>query len=238
MDLTTRELIVIELALINRESFLTENIGNVPGAKEKLAESRKHFETKIIHHTETPKEKQLMEIKHHRQRCTPPARIQGHPQHHPAELVASSESPTSRVSMNQFKDDRRMFTVAIPNDVADQLRQLGYNVKTTLPTDEQKADGMEEISHLKVMVDDNSMVAMGPAGSTPSIISTANFGIVDMTRYEEWDCELRAWNYNKDDVDEGAREGRVVEPLYSARLVQFIGTMRPNILAEKYGAIQ
>lgn len=140
--------------------------------------------------------------------------------------------------MNQFKDDRRMFTVAIPNDVADQLRQLGYNVKTTLPTDEQKADGMEEISHLKVMVDDNSMVAMGPAGSTPSIISTANFGIVDMTRYEEWDCELRAWNYNKDDVDEGAREGRVVEPLYSARLVQFIGTMRPNILAEKYGAIQ
>lgn len=55
MDLTTRELIVIELALINRESFLTENIGNVPGAKEKLAEAEA-LRTKIIHHTETPKE--------------------------------------------------------------------------------------------------------------------------------------------------------------------------------------
>lgn len=135
---------------------------------------------------------------------------------------------------NQFKDARRMFTVVIPNDTADQLRVIGYNVKTTLPTEEQKAEGMEPISHLKVMVDEgNTMVAMGPAGSTPSIISHENFGIVDMTRFENWDCEIRAWNYNSDEVRAGTEE-----PKYSARCVQFIGTMRPNILAEKYGAIQ
>lgn len=134
---------------------------------------------------------------------------------------------------NQFKDSRRTFTVVIPNDVADQLREIGYNVKTTLPTDEQKAEGMEEISHLKVMVDDSSMVAMGPAGSTPSVITSGNFGIVDMTRFETWDCEVRGWNYNEDEVRAGTEE-----PKYSARLVQFFGTMRPNILAEKYGAVQ
>jgi hypothetical protein len=131
---------------------------------------------------------------------------------------------------NQFKDSRRQFTVVIPNEVADQLREIGYNVKTSLPTPEQEAEGMEKISHLKVMVDDGSMVAMGPAGTPPSIISTDNFMIVDMTRFETWDCELRGWNYNEEEVKAGREE-----PLYSARLVQFVGTMRPNILAQKYG---
>lgn len=134
---------------------------------------------------------------------------------------------------NQFKDARRTYTVVIPNEVADKLREVGYNVKTKLPTEEEKAEGMDSISYLKVMVDDGSMVAMGPAGSSPSVIGVENFAIVDMTRFETWDCEIRAWNYNEEEV---RKEG--AEPLYSARLVQFFGTMRPNILAQKYGAVQ
>lgn len=135
---------------------------------------------------------------------------------------------------NQFGDSRPQFTVVIPNDVADQLRTIGYNVKTTLPTEEQKAEGMEEISHLKIMVGSDPLVRMGPAGATPSVIDQPNFPIVDMTRFETWDCEIRGWAYNEEKV----RMGQEKELLYSARLVQFVGIMRPNILAEKYGAVQ
>lgn len=130
---------------------------------------------------------------------------------------------------NQFKDARRTYTVVIPNEVADTLREIGYNVKTTLPTPEQQAEGLEPISHLKVMVDSTGTVSMGAQGNIPSLIEEGNYGIVDMTRFETWDCEIRAWCYNEDEVRAGTEE-----PKYSARNVQFIGVMRPNILAEKY----
>lgn len=135
---------------------------------------------------------------------------------------------------NAFGDARPTFTVVIPNEVADQLRALGYNVKTTIPTEEQKADGLEDISHLKVMVDSTGTVAMGMQGQNPSLIDPMNYGIVDKTRFQEWSCEIRAWAYNEDKV----RMKLEPELKYSARLVQFIGVMRPNVLAERYGQVQ
>lgn len=142
--------------------------------------------------------------------------------------------PNFRGIENQFKDARQTFTVVIPNEVADQLRVIGYNVKTTIPTDEQKADGLEDISHLKVMVDSTGVVKMGMEGQIPSIITPENYAIVDMTRFQNWDCEIRGWAYNEEDF----RKGVDKELKYSARLVQFVGIMRPNILDQKYGAVQ
>jgi len=136
---------------------------------------------------------------------------------------------------DRFKDTRRKFTVLIPNDLADQLREIGYNVKTDIPTPEELKEfpDRDKVSHLKVMVDDGSdvYIRLGQEGS-PEKIPVPNFGLVDKTRFEDWDCEIRGWNYNEDEVRQGLEE-----PKYSARLVMLVGTVTPNILTQKYGAL-
>jgi hypothetical protein len=136
---------------------------------------------------------------------------------------------------DRFKDTRRKFTVLIPNDLADQLREMGYNVKTDIPTQEELKEFPDRttVSHLKVMVDDGSdvYIRLGEDGS-PERIPVPNFGLVDKTRFENWDCEIRGWNYNEDEVRAG-----VEEPKYSARLVMLVGTVTPNVLTQKYGAL-
>lgn len=136
---------------------------------------------------------------------------------------------------DRFKDTRRKFTVLIPNDVADTLREIGYNVKTDIPTAEDLKEfpDRETVSHMKVMVDDGSdvYIRLGQEGS-PERIPAPNFGLVDKTRFEDWDCEIRGWNYNEDEVRAGTEQ-----PKYSARLVTLVGTVTPNLLSQKYGAL-
>ena len=136
---------------------------------------------------------------------------------------------------DRFKDTRRKFTVLIPNEVADELRNMGYNVKTDIPTQEELKEFPDRttVSHLKVMVDDTSdiYIRLGAEGQ-PERIPVPNFGLVDKTRFEEWDCEIRAWNYNEDEVRAGTEQ-----PKYSARLVTLVGTITPNVLTQKYGAL-
>ena len=136
---------------------------------------------------------------------------------------------------DRFKDTRRKFTVLIPNEVADQLRDIGYNVKTDIPTQEELKEFPDRttVSHLKVMVDDTSdvYIRLGQEG-TPERIPVPNFGLVDKTRFEEFDIEVRGWNYNADEVKAGLEQ-----PKYSCRLVTLVGTVTPNVLSQKYGAL-
>jgi hypothetical protein len=130
---------------------------------------------------------------------------------------------------DQFKDSRRKFTVLIPNDVADQLRDMGYNVKTDIPTQEQLAEfpDREMISHLKVMVDDGSDVYVKIGESAPEKVSIPNYGVIDKTRITEMDMEIRGWEYNPEE-----KPGQ-----FSARLVAIVANCEFNILAQKYGAL-
>lgn len=136
---------------------------------------------------------------------------------------------------DRFKDDRRKFTVLIPNDVADQLRELGYNVKTTIPTPEEKAQfpDRESISHLKVMVDVKEDPTKGAQvyikqGEDLEKLTPATVGLIDRSRFDEIGMEIRGWEY---DPEEKPGE-------YSARLVQFIGVMPMNALEAKYGRLR
>lgn len=149
--------------------------------------------------------------------------------------------PNFSGEMDQFKDDRRKFTILIPNEVADQLREMGWNVKTTIP---QKED-QEPLSHLKVMVDfgyqkgheGDPNYERGPdcwilMGEDREKLTSKTVGLLDRSRVETMDMEIRAWNYNALDVEnDGAT------PEYSARLVTLVATIRPNILDNKYGRL-
>jgi hypothetical protein len=127
---------------------------------------------------------------------------------------------------DRFKDSRRKFTVLIPNDTADQLRDMGYNVKTTVPTEEEKAEGKQELSHLKVMVDDNSIVEL-KMGDAVEVLTPDRFSIVDRARIQEMGMEIRAWEYDPEE-----RPG-----LYSARLVRLVVTVEMNALDQRYGML-
>lgn len=134
--------------------------------------------------------------------------------------------PNFSGEMDQFKDDRRKFTVLIPNDLADQLRGMGWNVKTSIPTEEEMANGRDIISHLKVMVDDNSTIVIR-MGESEERLTVPTFGVIDRSRIEMMDMEIRAWEYNPEE-----KPGQ-----YSARLVALVANIRPNILEQKYGRL-
>lgn len=127
---------------------------------------------------------------------------------------------------DQFKDSRRKFTVLIPNEIADQLRLAGWNVKTSVPTDAEKAEGREEISHLKVMVDDNADIFI-LMGEEKEHLTVGTFGVIDRSRIEMMDMEIRAWEYDPQD-----KPG-----MYSARLLMLVANLRPNVLEQKYGRL-
>ena len=129
---------------------------------------------------------------------------------------------------DRFKDARRKFTVLIPNEVADQLREMGWNVKTNIPTQEELKEfpDREPLSHLKVMVDDGSIVQIR-MGEDVETLTVPAFGVIDRSRIEEMDMEIRAWEYDPEE-----RPGN-----YSARLVALVANIRPNILEQKYGRL-
>ena len=138
---------------------------------------------------------------------------------------------------DRFKDARRKFTVLIPNEVADELRALGYNVKTDIPNDEEKAQGRETISHLKVMVDPpteggGSSVFVKMGDNKPEKLTVQTLGVMDRARLETMDMEIRAWMYNEEEVRKGLES-----PQYSARLVALVASIRMNLLDQKYGML-
>lgn len=135
---------------------------------------------------------------------------------------------------DQFKDSRRKFTVLIPNEHADALRNVGWNVKTDIPTPEDLAEwpDRQTISHMKVMVDDNSDVYFKMGEGQPVQIVTSNFGSVDKTRIQHMDLEIRAWMYNKEEVDAGLEQ-----PKFSARLVAMVAVVQMNAIEERYNLL-
>lgn len=149
--------------------------------------------------------------------------------------------PNFNGELDRFKDDRRKFTVLIPNDIADQLREMGWNVKTEIPTKEEMEQGREMLSHLKVIVDykfhdqhpNDVEYEKGPdvwiiQGEDREKLTSKTVGSLDRTRIETMDMELRAWEYNPED-----HPGK-----YSARLVMLVANIRPNILDKKYGRLR
>lgn len=142
---------------------------------------------------------------------------------------------------NQFKDSRRQFNAVIPNDVADQLRALGWNVKTLVPTPEEKAQGRDEVSFIKVMIDiypeedgggeRGSKIYM-KVGDNITRLKMKTIGVIDRARITNMVMEIRAWMYNQDEVDAGEEE-----PKFSARLVEMAAEVAPSLIEQKYGMI-
>jgi hypothetical protein len=137
---------------------------------------------------------------------------------------------------DRFKDTRRKFTVLIPNDVADQLREIGYNVKTDIPTQQEVEEyGKETISHLKVMLnlyndpdDSRNPPIIVRQGESQEKLSVKTVGMLDRSRLESMDMEIRGWEYDPED-----QPGQ-----FSARLVALVATLRPNRLEEKWGMLR
>ena len=149
--------------------------------------------------------------------------------------------PNFAGEMDNFGESKRQFTALIPNDAADALREIGYNVKTKIPTPEEAAEGKEPISHLKVAVDviidrttgeerGSNVVAI--MGEQTEKLNGSTMSIIDRARINQVDMEIRAWCYNQKDVDEGRDT-----PKYSARLVTCVAVIQRSILGEKYGAL-
>lgn len=135
---------------------------------------------------------------------------------------------------DQFKDSRRKFSVLIPNDSADTLRELGWNVKTTLPTPEEQEQGREPTSGLKVMLNysQDERGEKGPdiwliAGDQREKLTSKTVGVLDRSRILGLDMEIRGWEYDPED-----KPGE-----FSARLVQLVAVIEPNRLQQKHGVL-
>lgn len=144
---------------------------------------------------------------------------------------------------DQFRDARRKFTVIIPNEAADELRALGWNVRTTLPTPEKLAIDPEAqpISSLKVMLNftfdpehpNDVRYEKGPdiwviMGEDREKLTSLTVGLLDRSRVHSLDMEIRGWEYNAEE-----------EPgKYSARLVQLVAVIQPSLLDKKYGGLR
>lgn len=148
--------------------------------------------------------------------------------------------PNFTGELNRFGDDRRTFTVLIPNDLADQLREMGWNVKTNIPTKEQEEQGYTVISHLKVFLnfgyakghEGDPDYETGPeitifSGEQQEQLTSKTVAILDRARFETIDMEIRAWEYNPEE-----HPGQ-----YSARLVKLVARLIPNRLDEKWGRL-
>lgn len=146
--------------------------------------------------------------------------------------------PNFAGELDRFKDDRRKFTVLIPADVADQLRQLGYNVKDKV--NEENDPDFEPFSFMKVMVDFRFSDShpgdvnheKGPdiwliMGETREKLTSKTAGVLDRARVRSMDMEVRGWEYDPEDS----------AGMLSARLVTLVATVEPTLLNQKYGML-
>lgn len=156
--------------------------------------------------------------------------------------------PNFAGEIDRFGNTDRQFTILIPNELADQLRSLGWNVKTKIPTPQEIKDDPDTgpISSLKVKLAFKfSDAHPGDVAYETGVdifvkqddqiekLNSKTVGILDRARIETIDMELRAWNYNREEVEAGTEE-----PKYTARLVQLVAVLRPNLLEEKYGRLR
>lgn len=161
--------------------------------------------------------------------------------------------PNFNGDLDRFRDSSRKFTLIIPNELADDLRNLGWNIKTaykqqvgdrtewiTVPSMGAlpKLDPDQEVvSSLKVKVDmspekdaagkgSKVWISTGP-GVPPQQLNSRTAGIIDRSRVHRIDCELRAWEYDPEE-----------EPgKYSARLVEIIAVVQLNPIAERLNTL-
>lgn len=149
--------------------------------------------------------------------------------------------PNFAGELDRFKDDRRKFTVFIPKEAVEPLQRFGYNVKTKLPDEEDLAMGREEISFLKVMLNfrpdekypEKPELEKGPdiwviQGESREKLSSRTVGILDRSRFQNIDMEIRGWEYDPEENP----------GMLSARLVMFVGVLRPSIIASKYEGLR
>jgi hypothetical protein len=168
---------------------------------------------------------------------------------HPANLILQDAKfygrPNFSGELDNFGDSRRKFTVLLPNELADQLRNEGWNVKTDIPTAEQleQFPDRQTLSHMKVFLNfkipedkrgrpDEMDFEKGPdvhiiQGENQEKLNSKTVPLLDRSRFENIDMEIRAWEYNPED-----HPGK-----YSARLVQFVGVLKPNLIGQKYGIL-
>ena len=155
--------------------------------------------------------------------------------------------PNFAGEMDRFKNDNRKFTIFIPNDAADELRALGWNVRETIPTPERLAQDPEAqiINSLKITLNfkddpahpNDVRYEKGPdiwviMGENREKLTSLTAGLLDRSHIQTLDMEIRAWNYNKEEVDAGQEE-----PEYSARLVTLVAVIQPSVLSTKYGGL-
>lgn len=137
---------------------------------------------------------------------------------------------------DRFKEEKRKFTVMVPNEIADELRALGWMVKTTVPENEDQ----DPISHIKVAVDfrfdpnrpGDFDYEKGPdvwviQGEKQEKLNSKTVAILDRSRIDTLDIEIRGWEYDPED-----NPGQL-----SARLVMAVAVLRPSVLADKYGLL-
>lgn len=149
--------------------------------------------------------------------------------------------PNFSGELDRFKDDRRKFTVIIPEEAVEPLRSLGYNVKERIPTEEEAEMGREKLFHLKVFLNfkfsdqfpGSVEHEKGPdvwiiQGEDREKLNSKTVGILDRSRFHQIDMEIRGWEY---DADESPG-------MLSARLVMFVGVLRANVLDSKYGRLR
>lgn len=144
--------------------------------------------------------------------------------------------PNFAGELDRFKDDRRKFTVIIPEEAVEPLRNLGYNVKERIPTEEEAAAGRERLFHLKVFMNftpdprpEDPDHEKGPdvwvkMGDRLEKLNSKTVQMFDRARMISMDLEVRGWEYDPEDAS-----GQL-----SARLVQFVGTIQPNLFQQKY----
>lgn len=153
---------------------------------------------------------------------------------------------------DRFRDSSRKYTLLFPPDVADRLADLGWPIKFQLRTsvDSQNSEyvrfnraadvpplteGQELFCSLKVKVDMSPQKDLEGRGSKVFMkmgdqvekLNSATVGAIDRSRIVSSDHELRAWEYDPED-DPGK---------FSARLVEAVVVINPNLLAQRHGVL-
>jgi hypothetical protein len=167
--------------------------------------------------------------------------------------------PNFSGDLDRFKDSSRKFTVLIPNELADDLRNLGWPVKSSLKTQTgtnqdgtpiwqwDKIDSIsvltglspdqEVVSSLKVKVDMSPEKDIAGKGSKVWITTAKGVPPEQLTsrtaglldRSRIIELDMELRAWEYDPEEEPGK--------YSARLVEVVGVVQLNRIHEKYGRL-
>jgi hypothetical protein len=134
---------------------------------------------------------------------------------------------------------KRSFSILIPEQYRDTLKGLGWMVNTLEVRPEFPE---EEAKHILKIAVDIRKDPMFPEDVTrermpdiwviqgdlpPEKLTSKTVGILDRNRFDAIDIEIRGWEYDREELP----------GVYSARLVTFVGVMKPSLLGEKYNLL-